>query len=238
MPDSQPNSPEFPQTRWSLVLGVQNDDPAALAALCGAYWYPLYCYARRLAPSPADAEDLTQGFFASLLNREGLKAASAGNGRLRSFLMCGLKNHAAEQYRRGSAQKRGGAAPVVAFDALEAEQRWALEPRHELSPEREFDRAWARQLLSSVFDRLREAYQGAGKGATFDALKDHLSTGDRGDYAAAGQTLGLSAAGVRFAAFKLRERYRAMLREVIQETVTSEAEAEEELAHLREIFSV
>jgi RNA polymerase sigma factor (sigma-70 family) len=238
MSDAPQSSSSFPQTRWSMVLDVQADDPAALAALCKDYWYPLYCCARRLTNSAEDAEDLTQGFFASLLNRGSLKSASAERGRLRSFLLAGLKNHATELRRRGSAQKRGSGSVAVEFDALKAEQRYALEPRDELSPEREFDRAWARQLLAAVLERLRLAYSSAGKGAVFEALHGQLTGGGEADYVQAAQTLGLSAGGVRFAAFKLRERYRAMLRETIMETVSDAAEVEAELVHLRELFSV
>ena len=238
LPDSA-DSPRgsFPQTRWSMVLHAQENDPAALAELCRTYWYPLYCYARRLTAAPADAEDLTQGFFATLLSRQGLKTASAERGRLRSFLLSGIRNHSVELHRRDIAQKRGGGAAVIAFDALEAEQRYALEPRDETSPEREFDRAWARQLLAAVLARLGEAYRVAGKGEVFDALQDQLTGGGTDSYAAAMERLGLSQGAVRFAAFKLRERYREMLREAIQQTVTSDAEAAEELAHLRELFA-
>ncbi len=225
----------FPQTHWSMVLDAQSNDPAALAALCQAYWYPLYCCARRLTASPADAEDLTQGFFAMLLSRESLRTANEEAGRLRSFLLTALRRYAAEQHRRGAAQKRGGGHSVIEFDALDAEQRYALKPRDALTPEREFDRAWARHLLASVLARLGESYRAAGKGAVFEALQSQL-TGAGEDYAAAARALGLSAGGVRFAAFKLRERYREMLREAIRETVTTPGEVEEELAHLRELF--
>lgn len=219
-----------------MVLHAQSNDPEALGALCRAYWYPIYCCARRLTASPADAEDLTQGYFATLLGRDSLRTVDAQAGRLRSFLVSGLKRYAAELHRKGSAQKRGGGRPVVEFDALDAEQRYALEPRDELSPEREFDRAWARQLLASVLEKLGQSYREAGKGAVFQALRGRLTGAEDEDYAAVAATLGLSAGGVRFAAFKLRERYRELLRATIQETVTTEHEVEEELAHLRELF--
>ena len=227
----------FPQTRWSMVLSAQEDDPAALAELCRAYWFPLYCCARRLCQDTEEAQDLTQGFFEVLLSRQTLKTARADRGKLRSYLLSSLKNFAVEQHRRGQTQKRGGGAVTVAFDSLEAEQRYALEPRDELSPEREFDRAWARQLLAAVLARLGEAYRAAGKGEIFEVLQDQLTGGGTDSYGAAAERLGLSPAAVRFAAFKLRERYRSMLQEVIKETVTSDEEAAEELAHLREIFA-
>ena len=231
-----PRRPEFPQTRWSMVLSAQEDDPAALARICESYWYPLYCCARRLKPDPADAEDLTQSFFEMLLTRNALKTVRADRGKLRSFLLSALQNFSIEQHRRGQTKKRGGGRVAVEFDAMEAAQRYALEPRDELSPEREFDRAWARQLLSVVLAKLGEAYRAAGKGDVFEALHGHLTGGGTENYAAAAEKLNVSPPAVRFAAFKLRERYRDMLREAIQETVSSEEEAAEELAHLRALF--
>ena len=195
------SSAAFPQTHWSMVLHAQSNDPEALAELCRNYWYPIYCCARRLTPSPSDAEDLTQGFFAMLLSRESLRTASQEVGRLRSFLITALKRYSAGKYRRGAAMKRGGGKAVVEFDALNAEHRYALEPRDGLTPEREFDRAWARQLLASVLTKLGESYHAAGKGAVFDALSGQLSGGGTEDYAEAAKALGLSAGGVRFAAF-------------------------------------
>ncbi|MEK7949529.1 RNA polymerase sigma factor [Luteolibacter soli] len=234
--ESQSPDP-FPKTRWSMVWGAQGDDPAALAELCKAYWFPLYCYARRITGNRDDANDLTQSFFEMLLTQQSLKSVSAERGKLRAFLLTALKNHAAGQHRRDSAQKRGGSMPVVMIDALSAEQRYALEPHENLSPEKEFDRAWARQLLASVLTKLGEAYREAGKGNVFDALHDHLTGGETEAYADAAESLGLSQAAVRYAAFKLRERYRTMLREAILDTVTSDEEAAEEMSHLRCLFS-
>jgi RNA polymerase sigma factor (sigma-70 family) len=237
-PPASQHSPEvFPKTRWSMVWSAQGDDPAAIAELCKAYWFPLYCYARRITGNRDDANDLTQGFFEMLLTHQSLKSVSAERGKLRAFLLTALKNHAAGQHRRSVAQKRGGAMPVVMIDALSAEQRYALEPRDDLSPEKEFDRAWARHLLSSVLQQLGDAYREAGKGDVFAALQDHLTGGETESYAAAAEALGLSQAAVRYAAFKLRERYRTMLRETILNTVTTDEEAAEEMSYLRCLFS-
>lgn len=220
-----------------MVLGAQSDDPAALAELCRLYWFPLYCFARRIRPDQEDAKDLTQGFFEMLLSRQALKTVCEERGKLRSFLLTALKNYAAGHYRREQRIKRGGGVAMLQLDAMEAEQRFACEPRDELTPEREFDRAWARQLLAGVLERLGAAYQEAGKGDVFAALQDQLTGGGSDSYEAAGRKLGWTPAAVRFAAFKLRERYRQMLRDAINETVTSPEEAEEELSHLREIFN-
>ncbi len=234
-PNSSPDA--FPKTRWSIVWSAQDDDPVAMAELCKAYWFPLYCYARRISRDQDEAKDLTQGFFEMLLSQQSLKGVDAERGKLRAFLLTALKNFAAGQHRRDRAQKRGGGVPVIMIDALSAEQRYALEPRDELSPELEFDRAWARHLLGSVLARLGDAYRDAGKGEVFTALQDHLTGGDTESYEAAAGSLGLSPAAVRYAAFKLRERYRALLREAIQETVTTEEEAAEEMSHLRGLFA-
>ena len=123
----------FPKTRWSVVLEAQDDDPAALAALCSAYWFPLYSYARRRGM--ADAEDLTQSFFERLLSREVLGHARRERGRLRNFLLRSLTNFAAEEWRKRGAQKRGGGQPVLEFDALSAQERYALEPHAATTPE-------------------------------------------------------------------------------------------------------
>lgn len=236
--DATRNSPgSFPKTRWSMVWSAQDDDPEALAGLCKAYWFPLYCYSRRICENREDASDLTQGFFETLLTRKSLKSVTSERGKLRSFLLTALKHHAASQYRRDTAGKRGGNVPVIKIDALDAEQRYRMEPSHDLSPELEFDRAWARHLLDSVLQRLAHAYREAGKAEVFDALKDNLTGGGSESYESAARALGLSPPAVRYAAFKLRERYRELLRETIADTVTTREEAAEEMSHLRGIFS-
>ncbi|MDA0814893.1 MAG: sigma-70 family RNA polymerase sigma factor [Verrucomicrobia bacterium] len=227
----------FPKTRWSLVLDAQRKDPFALADLCKAYWYPLYCYARRLRQSHEDAEDLTQAFFQQLLENNGLINAEAKSGRLRSFLLRSLENLAIDDWRRKSTQRRGGDQRLVAIDALDAKERYALEPRTALTPALEFDRVWARQLLQQVMNQLEQAYITAGKGALFAELRSRLtSEGDELPYEKVAERLGVSESVARLAAFKLRKRYRELLRLAILETVSSEEEIEEELAHLRSVF--
>ena len=226
----------FPQTRWSLILNAQEDDPAALAELCRAYWYPLYCFARRMMPDTEDARDLTQAYFEQLLKKETFKCAREERGRLRTFLVAGLRNFSIAQHRKACAQIRGSGQALIEIDAMEAEQRYRIEPRDELSPEREFDRVWARQLLDTVLRKLESVYAKAGKGAIFNSLQDHLITGESRDYPAISAQLGISPARVRLTAFKLRERYRELLRAAIRETVSSAAEVEDELNHLRGLF--
>ncbi len=227
----------FPTTRWSLIGDVRSGNPEALAELCRMYWYPLYCYARRSCGNRDDALDLTQGFFEMLTARESLNLASEERGRLRTFLLASMKNFAVGQYRRGQAEKRGGNAPVIALDGLEAEERYALEPCDHLSPDRAFDRAWAKQMLESALAELGNAYRSAGKGEVFEALRDHLLDGGTESYSAAAQAMNASPAAVRYAAFKLRERFRDLLREAIMETAANADEAREEEAYLRRILS-
>lgn len=219
------------------MLEAQEDDPAALAAWCRAYWFPLFCFACRLRPSQEDAQDLTQAFFEMLLSRQGLKRVRVERGKLRSFLLASMRNFAAEQYRKEQAQRRGGGIRLEDLEAVAASPLLTRELRTDLSPEREFDRAWARQLLSTVLGGLREAYHTAGKGALFDALQGHVTGGDTQDYAAAAQALGISVPATRYAAFKLRQRYQEKLRVAIQQTVATPEEVAEELHYLRELFA-
>ncbi len=219
------------------MLEAQGDSPEALAQFCRAYWFPLYAYARRMNLGVADAEDLTQAFFERLLSRELLGQARRERGRLRSFLLHAFKNFASEEWRRRGAQKRGGGRQIVEMDALSAEERFALEPHDNVTPEVEYERAWARELLRQAVDRLGQVYEAAGNGAMFRALREQLTEGGsaRG-YPGVAATLGLSESGVRFAAFKLRQRYRAVLREIVAETVAGQEEIEDELNRLRALF--
>src|SRR5512137_58778 len=144
----------FVTTHWSVVLSAQ--DPAsprsaeALEMLCRAYWYPLYAYARRAGHSPADAEDLTQGFFARLVEKDYLKTAAREKGRFRTFLLVALKRFLANEWDRQHAQKRGGFTPIVSIDQELAESRFAAEPAHHVQPDVLFDRQWAMTLLDQT----------------------------------------------------------------------------------------
>ncbi|MBL9166261.1 MAG: sigma-70 family RNA polymerase sigma factor [Verrucomicrobiales bacterium] len=227
----------FPPTRWSLILDAQDDDPEALAGFCQTYWFPLYSYARRLNLSPSDAEDLTQSFFERLLSRDVLGAARAERGKLRNFLLSSFANFAREDWRRLKAQKRGGRHKILELDALTAEERFALEPRGSVTPQVEYERAWARELLRQAVDKLEAQYESNGSRSVFQALRDHLSDGSSTRcYKEIAAQLGLTEGATRFAAFKLRQRYRSILREIVAETVTSQEEVEKELTYLRGLF--
>lgn len=227
----------FPQTRWSLVLSAQEADRAtaekALSELCEAYWYPLYVYVRRDGKGPQDAEDLTQGFFESLIRRGSLEEVQAERGKLRSYLLGCLKHYLADMRGRANALKRGGHTPIVSYDALNAEQRFLAEPRDEVSPEVAYDRRWASTLLASVRARLEEEYEGSGKGKAFRTLQSFLSWGsETGTQARAAKSLGISENAVRLTVLRMRRRYATLIREVIADTVSQPEEVDEEIAYL------
>lgn len=214
-------------------------DPAAtqsrdaLAALCATYWYPLYAFVRRLGHSPEDAQDLTQEFFARLLEKHYLDAVQRDKGRFRSFLLASLKHFLANEWDKVQAQKRGGGQSFIRLDDTSAESRYKLEPRDEASADKLFERRWALTLLDRVLARLREEHAATGKARQFDALKAFIG-GERGaeGYAAVGAVLGMSEANVKVTVHRLRKRYRDLLRDEIAQTVGSEAEVEDEIRHL------
>ena len=177
--DSSFQSKNFPTTLWTVVLHAGRDEPAqaqaALAQLCQGYWYPLYSFIRRRGYSPHDAQDLTQAFFAHLLEKRGLGRVDPEQGRFRTFLLASLKNFLANDWDKSHALKRGGGQTIVSLDEDSAESRYRLEPSHDLTPERHFERQWAMTLLDQVLDALRDEYHAEGKGDLFEELKAVLT---------------------------------------------------------------
>ena len=167
-----------------MVLSARRKDSpqsaAALETLCRTYWYPLYAYVRRQGHSPPDAQDLTQEFFARLLQKDYLKAAAREKGRFRTFLIVALKRFLAKEWDRLRAQKRGGGQPLLSLDTELAEQRYRVEPVEGASADRIFERRWALTLLDRTMTRLREDFAAAGKSEEFDPLKSCL-TAERGE---------------------------------------------------------
>lgn len=226
----------FATTRWTVVLSAKDrsspESRQAMAALCEAYWYPLYAYVRRLGHEANDAQDLTQGFFALLLEKDYLRSVDREKGKFRSFLLAALKHFLANERDRRKAKKRGGDRRMVSIDVRAAEDRYAHEPAHALTPERLFQRRWALTLLDHVLARLRaETLQ---RQAIFDKLKGCLAEGRGSDYARLGRELGLSEAAVKVAVHRLRRRYRELLREEIGRTVEGANEIDGEV---RELFA-
>jgi len=231
----------FATTHWSVVLSAQDRDSPrsaeALETLCRAYWYPLYAYARRAGHSPADAEDLTQGFFARLLEKDYLQSAAREKGRFRSFLLMALKRFLANEWDRQHAQKRGGFAPMVAIDQALAESRFGSEPAHSLQPDVLFERQWAMTLLDRTMAGLQEEYQSTGRARLFECLRSCLAKDESAlPYAEIAVRLNLTEAAVKMAVQRLRARYREILRAEIADTVSSPEEIEEEIRHLFSAF--
>ena len=226
---------DFATTHWSLVLHARGDSsgaPTALAQLCESYWYPLYAFVRRQGHGPHDAQDLTQEFFARLLEKGWLNAVERERGRFRSFLLAAMKHFLANEWDRVHAQKRGGMTTLFRLDDDSAEARYRHEPANpNATAEQLYDRRWALTLLDQVLAGLREEMTAAGKLPHFDALKFCL-TGEKCAYVTVGATLGMSEGAVKVAVHRLRERYRDLIRATIAETVSTPEEVEDELRHL------
>ncbi len=230
-----PSQRSFATTRWSIVLAAreptQDAGSAALATLCRSYWYPLYAFVRRQGLGEHDAQDLTQEFFARLLEKGWLGGVERERGRFRSWLLASMKHFLANEWDRSRAKKRGGGAVTISFDAMSAESRFRHEPADTETAESLYDRRWALTLLDQVLARLRAEMSAAGKLVHFEALKFCL-TGDRTPYADVATTLAMSEGAVKVAVHRLRERYRDLIRAEIAETVATPAEVEDELRHL------
>jgi len=231
----------FATTHWSVVLSAQGQESPrsakALETLCRAYWYPLYAFARRSGHGPAEAEDLTQGFFARLLEKDYLKDAAREKGRFRTFLLVALKRFLANEWDRQHAQKRGGFASIVSIDQEAAESRFQSEPAHHLRPDVLYDRQWATTLLDRAMARLQDEYVATGRAKLHEYLGNCLAKEESAlPYAEIAARLNLSEAAVKMAVHRLRSRYREILRAEIAETVASPAEIEEELRHLFSAF--
>lgn len=231
----------FATTHWSVVWQAKQGDAstgaAALEKLCRTYWPPLYSYIRREGHDVAEAEDLTQEFFARLLARDYLRQLHHQQGKFRSFLLAYLKNFLSEQRRKAGAQKRGGERVFVSLDAAAGEEGYLHEPVDELTPDQVFERRWAQTVLQTALTRLREEYSARGQTALFDRLQDYQPREPGGrSYAQLGDELGLTEAAVKSAVQRMRQRHRELLREEVAHTVTRPEEIDEELRHFRALL--
>ncbi|PYJ92474.1 MAG: RNA polymerase subunit sigma-24 [Verrucomicrobia bacterium] len=235
MAGTQNGSVAFTTTHWSVVLEAQGPTPAAQAALeklCRTYWWPLYGFVRRQGYGPEEAQDLTQGFFALLLERRDLDVVRREKGRLRSYLLTSLKNFLGKAHRREMTIKRGEGRPLVPLEELLARERADLEPAHKLSADRIYERRWALTLLEQVLARLGEEYRVAGNARLFEQLKQKLTDeSDRPSQAEIAQELSMNENAVKQAFYRLRQRYRLLLREEIAHTVALPGDVEDELRH-------
>jgi RNA polymerase sigma-70 factor (ECF subfamily) len=229
----------FATTRWTLIAAAQDEASPqardAVSSLCEAYWYPLYAYIRRRGFSAEQAQDLTQEFFANLLERHTLALVDPARGRFRSFLLAACDHFLAHERDRAQAQKRGGGRTIVSLDFSSAEGRYHGEPSDPDTPERLFARRWATTLLEQVFARLRQDYAQKGKGDLFDRLRVFL-LGEKsaGPYIRVAEALGMTEGAVKVAAHRLRQRFREVLREEIGRTVEDPTQVDDEI---RELFA-
>jgi len=225
----------FPTTQWSVVLAARGHTGAeareALESLCSVYWYPLYAYTRSRGNDPETARDLTQAFFAHLLERDLLQPVDPAKGRFRSFLLASLKNFLGHERERAQALKRGGGVPTLSMDGEDAEGRFSREPVERLTPEQIFERRWGLTIMQRAMERLEAA--SASRPGQFDRLKGYLTGAEpQVAYRQAAADLGLSEGAVKTAVHRLRREYGLILREEIKATIADADELDDELRHL------
>jgi RNA polymerase sigma factor (sigma-70 family) len=235
-PSTQNGAAAFTTTHWSVVLEAQGESAAAqqaLEKLCHTYWRPIYSFVRRQGVGPEEAEDLTQGFFALLLERKDLNTVRKEKGRLRSYLVASLKNFLADKSRHAMAVKRGKGQRLIPLEELGVDERVQMEPPDLVTAEQVYEHRWASTLLEHVLSRLKDEYQAAGHAALFDSLKqllpDEPGALSQADVAA---QLGMTENAVRQAFHRFRRRYQLLLREEIAQTVATPSDIEDELRHL------
>ena len=226
----------FVTTHWSVVLTARGESPAAdeaLEKLCRTYWRPVYSFIRRQGVGIEEAEDMTQGFFALLLERRDFDAVRKEKGRLRSYLLTSLKHFLASEQRRAMTVKRGKGQRLVPLEELSAIERTEMEPADHLSADRLYERRWASTLMEQVLRRLKDEYRTAGNAAVFDWLKqllpDEPGAPSRAEIAV---RLNMTENAVRQALHRFRHRYQLLLREEISHTVAFASDIEDELRHL------
>jgi RNA polymerase sigma-70 factor (ECF subfamily) len=230
-------SGKFLTTQWSVVHRAGQtttaESRAALAVLCGQYWYPLYAFIRRQGCGVEEAQDLTQEFFTRVLEKHYLQDADPARGRFRSFLLASVRHFMSNERDRARALKRGGDRPPLPLEFETAERRYSLEPRDDVTPEKLFERRWALTLLDRVVVRTREEYASTGRGELFDALRGFLTgEGDDEPYRQVGARLGMSEGAVKVAVHRLRQRFRTLMRDEIGQTVANPQEIDTEIRHL------
>jgi len=241
--DEKKQGDPFSTTHWSVVLTAGDsrapESRQALAALYRKYWRPLYVYARRRGRATEEAQDLTQEFFTTLIEKNYLGQADPNRGRFRCFVLTAFKHFLANEWDKARAKKRGGWQTLLMLDFPGAENGADLEPSHSISPDKLYEQQWALSLLDEVLSRLRAEYARAGKEDQFEVLKVFF-TGAKGSisYKEAAAKLGMSTGATKVAAHRLRRKYRQALREEIAQTVDHQADIDEELRHLFSSLSV
>ena len=226
----------FTTTHWSVVLEAQGESPAAqeaLEKLCRTYWRPIYGFIRRQGTGAEDAEDLTQGFFALILERKDLNTVRKEKGRLRSYLLTSLKNFLADETRRALAVKRGKGQRLIPLDDIRERERVDVERSDELTADQIYERRWAFTVLEQVMARLRDEYRSAGNLRFFEQMKQMLmDEPDRPSQAQVASEFDMTENAVKQAFYRFRQRYQTLLREEIAHTVAMAGDIEDELHYL------
>jgi RNA polymerase sigma-70 factor (ECF subfamily) len=227
----------FGTTQWSVVVAAGHGGATAardaLASLCTRYWYPLYAFARRRGATEHEAQDLVQGFFAIVLEKDAIAAADRDRGRFRSFLVAAFANYTAKEREKRGAQKRGGDQAVLSLNMSKGEEWYALEPADELTPERVFDRRWALTVLDRALTDLRDEFEALGKSPLFTGLLPYVAGGSPlPSYRETGEQLGMSEGAVKVAVHRIRRRYRRILHATVADTVSDQSQVDDELQHL------
>ena len=227
----------FKTTHWSAVLDARGNDTAqaeaALAKLCQTYWFPIYSYIRQLGKSPEDAQDLTQDFFARLLEKEYLKAVQPERGKFRSFVLMVLKRFLANEHDRANRQKRGGGQEMLSLSVKDTEAWYQRELVDDWTPEKAYDRRWATTVLEQVNSRLAAEMAASGKATVLEELKDFL-TGEKSErsYEEVARRLEMTEGTLRVTIHRLRHRYRELLRLEIAHTVDGPEAIDDEIRYL------
>jgi RNA polymerase sigma factor (sigma-70 family) len=232
----------FATTHWSLVASAADvftdEATIALERLCQAYWSPLYAYVRRCGKDAEAARDLTQGFFAQLIEKRRLSHADRERGRFRTFLLCAMQNFLRNEHDRAQAIKRGGGRDIISLDQQEAEERVLKAVAQNLTPETLFEKRWASRLIEVVMDRLRAEFFANGQNQLFDRLEPHL-WGDVTSvpYTQLAEEMNMSLSALKSTAHRVRQRCRELLRAEIGQTVATVADIDAEIRYLMETFS-
>jgi DNA-directed RNA polymerase specialized sigma24 family protein len=236
VPSSQNEAVAFTTTHWSVVLEAQGPTPAAQAALeelCRTYWRPIYSFVRREGIGPEEAKDITQGFFALILERKDFHSVRQEKGRLRSFLLASLKHFMANERRDAATIKHGGGRMLIPLDGIASDDSDEFHRSDALSADLLYDRRWAFTVLDRVFAHLREESQGSPGAPLLERLNELLSDEpDRPSQAEIAHEFGMTENAVKQAFHRLRQRYRQLLREEVAHTVATPADIEDELRHL------
>ena len=237
-----PDGPRrFETTHWSLIIRAGNagapDAAAALSTLCETYWYPVYAFIRRSGRSVEDSQDLTQAFFAKVLEKNYFKDARQDRGRFRSFLLASVRHFLSNQRDFDRADKRGGGQALLSLEFDDGERKYQIEPEDDATPETVYERRWALAALEAGMRRLAAKYDSETRRRLFDKLRPFLTGADPQSYTELSADLDMTEGALRVATHRLRQQFAASLREVIGETVDTADEVSDELRHLMAVVS-